>query len=95
FISLGQAAGFSLDEIACMFAPDGKPRIDRSALSAKADELDRTIRQLSVMRDGLRHAAVCQAASHMECKHFRRLLQLAGSGRLGRSKARENLSRGR
>ena len=82
-ISLGQASGFSLDEIARMFAPDGKPRIDRSKLTARAEELDRTIRRLSVLRDGLRHAAVCKAPSHLECKHFRRLMKLAGSGRLG------------
>lgn len=81
-IALGQAAGFSLDEIAHMFAPDGKPRIDRSQLAARADELDRTIRQLSAMRDGLRHAAVCKAPSHMECPNFRRLMKLAGSRRL-------------
>ena len=28
-IALGRVAGFSLDEIALMFAPDGRPRIDR------------------------------------------------------------------
>ena len=39
-IALGRAAGFSLDEIARMFAPDGRPRIDRQMLAAKADELD-------------------------------------------------------
>jgi DNA-binding transcriptional MerR regulator len=82
-IALGQAAGFSLDEIARMFAPDGKPRIDRAMLTAKAEELDRTIQRLSVMRDGLRHVAVCTAPSHMECPHFRRVMKLAGTGRLG------------
>jgi hypothetical protein len=41
-IALGRAAGFSLDEIARMFAPEGQPRIDRQMLAAKADELDRT-----------------------------------------------------
>jgi DNA-binding transcriptional MerR regulator len=76
-ISLGRAAGLSLDEIARMFAADGKPRIDRQLLTDKADELDRTIRQLTSMRDGLRHAAVCSAPSHMECPTFRRLLGLA------------------
>ena len=49
-IALGQAAGFSLDEIAQMFAPDGRPRIDRQKLAAKADELDTTIRRMSAMR---------------------------------------------
>jgi hypothetical protein len=29
------------------------------------------------MRDGLRHAAVCKAPSHMECPKFRRLLGIA------------------
>src|SRR5688572_7223587 len=28
-VALGQAAGFTLDEIRSMFAPDGRPRIDR------------------------------------------------------------------
>ena len=79
-ISLGRASGFSLDEIALMFAPDGKPRIDRRMLAAKAEELDRTIRELIAMRDGLRHAAACRAPSHMECPTFRRLLQTAASG---------------
>lgn len=82
-IALGGAAGFSLEEIARMFAPDGRPRIDRRMLAAKADELDRTIRRLSAMRDGLRHAAVCPAPSHMECPTFRRLLGAAASGALG------------
>jgi DNA-binding transcriptional MerR regulator len=79
-ISLGGAAGFSLDEIARMFAPDGRPRIDRRMLAAKAREVDGMIRKLSAMRDGLRHAAVCPAPSHMECPTFRRLLAAAASG---------------
>jgi len=82
-IALGRAAGFSLDEIALMFAPDGRPRIDRRMLAAKAEELDRTIRKLSAMRDGLRHAAACPAPSHMECPTFRRMLRAAGSGTIG------------
>ncbi|ARP97976.1 helix-turn-helix domain-containing protein [Pseudorhodoplanes sinuspersici] len=81
-IALGRAAGFSLEEIAAMFAPDGKPRIRRDQLTAKADDLDRMIRKLTAMRDGLRHAAVCPAPSHMECPTFQRMLRLAGAGRL-------------
>lgn len=73
-IALGRSAGFSLDEIARMFAADGRPQIDRQLLAAKAGELDATIHKLSAMRDGLRHAAVCPAPSHMECPTFRRLL---------------------
>lgn len=79
-IALGRSAGFSLDEIARMFAPDGRPRIDRKVLTAKADELDGKIRRLSAIRDGLRHAAVCPAPSHLECPTFRRLVSRAASG---------------
>jgi DNA-binding transcriptional MerR regulator len=82
-IALGQSAGFSLKEIGAMFAPDGRPRIDRAKLAAKADELDGTIRRLTAMRDGLRHAAACPARTHMECPTFRRMLKKA-SGRLVR-----------
>ena len=83
FIALGRSVGFSLDEISLMFAPDGRLRIDRQMLEAKSEELDRTIRELSAMRDGLRHAAACPAPSHMECPTFRRILQAAASGTFG------------
>ncbi len=46
----------------------------------KARELDKTIRKLTAMRDGLKHAAVCPAPSHMECPTFRRLLGIASPG---------------
>ena len=82
-IGLGRAAGFSLDEIARMLAAGGGPDIDRAMLSAKAEELDRTIRTLAVMRDGLRHAVACTAPSHMECPTFRRILNAAASGAIG------------
>lgn len=85
-IALGRAAGFSLEEIALMFAPGGEVRIDRRMLTAKAEELDRTISRLSAMRDGLRHAAACPAPSHMECPNFRRYLQSAASSRLAETK---------
>lgn len=92
-IALGRSAGFSLEEIALMFAPDGKPRLDRRMLTAKAEELDQTIRELSAIRDGLRHAAACPAPSHMECPTFRRLLKAATSGKVGAKKKRVAPSR--
>ncbi|MFE6197666.1 helix-turn-helix domain-containing protein [Streptomyces sp. NPDC057838] len=76
-IALGRTAGFTLDEIARMFAPDGRPRIDRRMLHDKAEELDRRIRELAALRDSLRHAAACPAPSHLECPTFRRLLDEA------------------
>jgi DNA-binding transcriptional MerR regulator len=87
-IALGRTSGFSLDEIARMFAPDGRPRIDRRMLAAKAEKLDQTIRELIAMRNGLRHAAACPAPSYMECPTFRRLLRAAASGAFGARKKR-------
>ncbi|MHC3467939.1 helix-turn-helix domain-containing protein [Streptomyces sp. 7R007] len=75
-IGLGRAAGFSLDEIAGMFGPDGRLRIDRHLPAGKAAEFDRRIRELRVLRDSLRHAAACSAPSHLECPAFRRLLRV-------------------
>jgi Predicted transcriptional regulators len=85
-IALGRAAGFSLDEIGAMFGADGRLQIDRALLRAKADELDQAIERLRAMRDGLRHAAECRAPSHLECPHFRRIVDLAGAGRMGRKR---------
>ncbi len=82
-IALGRSAGFSLDEIAGMLGTREEFRIDRTQLSEKADELDRTIRRLTAMRDGLRHTANCSAPSHLECPKFRRLMGLAAAGSLG------------
>ncbi|RKH95795.1 helix-turn-helix domain-containing protein [Corallococcus sp. AB038B] len=87
-IAMGRAAGFTLDEIALMFSPDGRPRIDRKMLATQAEKLDKTIRELSAMRDGLRHAAACPAPNHMECPTFRRLLRGAASGAMGARRRR-------
>lgn len=92
-IALGSAAGFSLDEIARMLLPDGRPRIDRRMLAAKAQELDRTILRLSAMRDGLQHASACPAPSHLECPSFRRLLAAAASGAARKKPARRTGAR--
>jgi len=98
-IALGRAAGFSLDEIARMFMPDGRPKIDRQVLAGKADELDQAIRKLGAMRDGLRHAAACPAPNHMECPTFRRLMSAAASGarkeKRGRKRPNDPLNRAR
>jgi len=94
-IALGQAAGFSLDEIGSMFSPAGRASIDRKQLSAKADEIDATIRRLKAMSDGLRHAAACPARSHAECPTFQRLLKAAAAGALERRLGKGTLRRPR
>ena len=80
-IALGRRAGFSLDEIGEMLGTGGEARIDRNLLRARAGEIDRTIRRLEALRDGLRHTADCSAPSHAECPPFRRLMRVA-SGRV-------------
>ncbi|HEY0872825.1 MAG TPA: helix-turn-helix domain-containing protein [Vicinamibacterales bacterium] len=87
-IGLGRTAGFSLDEIALMFSPHGRPHIDRRMLAARANDLEKTIRRLSRLRDGLRHAAECPAPSHMECPKFQRILRIAASGSIGAPRRR-------
>jgi DNA-binding transcriptional MerR regulator len=79
FIALGRESGFSLDEIASMIGPDGQPRIDRKVLTAKAGELDRTIRRLTAMRNALEHAAACPKSRHIDCPTFRRLMRVAAA----------------
>jgi DNA-binding transcriptional MerR regulator len=85
-IALGRASGFSLEEVSRLFSANGPPRIDRQLLAAKAEELDATIRELTAMRDGLRHAVACRAPSHMECPTFQRLLRAAATGKIGARK---------
>lgn len=82
-IALGRVAGFSIEEIAAMIPSNGQPCIDRRVLAAKADELDKRIRQLSAIRDGLRNASVCPASSHMNCSTFRRMLNAAATRSVG------------
>ena len=65
-ISLGRAAGFSLLEIAAMFGQDGQLDVPRDELHAKADDLQRQIAKLRVLRDMLRHVADCKAPSLSE-----------------------------
>lgn len=62
-------------------------------LNAKAEELDRTVRKLTAVREGLRHAAVRRAPSHAECPSFQRMLRVAAkrsrvASKRGRRRAR-------
>ncbi|MBQ4824847.1 helix-turn-helix domain-containing protein [Leisingera sp. HS039] len=74
-ITLGKAAGFSLQEIAGMFGKDGQPDLPRSQLHARADALEAQIRELTTLKDALRHVADCPAPSHLECPKFQKLLR--------------------
>jgi DNA-binding transcriptional MerR regulator len=81
-IRLGRLAGFSLDELGGML---GSGRIDRAVLSARADEVDRTIRRLTALRRVLRHAAACPAERHEDCPSFQKLSRAAARGVLDAS----------
>lgn len=99
-IALGREAGFSLEEIAAIFVGNARPAIDRERLRDKADELDRSIRRLSAIRDSLRHAAECPAPDHLACPKFQRLMNVAirtssrGRASAPRKVARQSRGRG-
>jgi DNA-binding transcriptional MerR regulator len=84
-IALGQAAGFSLDEVGAMLVD---LQVDRQMLIAKADELDARIRRLQAMSKGLRNAAQCPKEDHLACPKFQRLMKLSAAGALGGKQAR-------
>jgi hypothetical protein len=90
-ISLGRHAGFSLHEIARVFASDGRTRIDRRMLAGKAEELGASIRKMTALREGLLHAAACPAVSHLECPTFRRLLKISMPVKVRSSKRKRTL----
>lgn len=84
-INLGRYVGLSLDEIGEMLLPYGV-EVNRALLLEKADELDKQIKSMTAIRDGLKHAAECSAPHHMVCPTFQRFLSLAGK----RFKAKSN-----
>ncbi|MFJ5483604.1 helix-turn-helix domain-containing protein [Pectobacterium actinidiae] len=76
-ISLGKAAGFSLQEISGMFDAKGNPDLPRPMLHQRADELDRQARRMKLLSSLLRHVADCPAPSHMACHRFQKMLRAA------------------
>lgn len=90
-IALGQTAGFSLSEIAQMLAAPGGPQIDKAQLAQKAEELEGRIRELTALRNALRHVMDCPAPDQFACPTFQRILR-AGlrKHRAGRVSAQKN-----
>lgn len=86
FISLGQEAGFSLNEIRAMFQETGRYNVNRELVLKKADEVAATIKRLAAIRDGLLHVARCSAPNHFECPKFIRLLDIAAQKKRTRAK---------
>lgn len=76
-IALAKQAGFKLDELNELFKNQKKILLDKVQLKKKANEIDKKIKQMEAVRDGLIHAGNCKAPSHLECPTFQRLLSLA------------------
>ncbi|MCF6437215.1 MULTISPECIES: helix-turn-helix domain-containing protein [Pseudoalteromonas] len=76
-ISLGQFAGFSLDEIRVLLESGTASEIDRSRLIEKSEEIERSIKLLSVISDTLQHVAHCPEHNQFDCAKFQNLLKKA------------------
>jgi len=76
-IGLGQAAGLALQQIGLSLPPQhGCISLDREALLAQADVLQRQITQLQRVRRHLQRAAACpEAQDARQCGSFRKLLR--------------------
>lgn len=73
-IALGQATGFTLDELAAMFGSQAGVTIDRGLLLQRAKEIDATVRKLQLLSRGLKHAARCTQPEHRHCEEFKRVV---------------------
>lgn len=73
-VALGQAAGFTLDEMAVMLNTEGRTVIDRELLHQRAREIDGTIRRLKLLSRGLKHVARCTEQEHTDCGEFKNVV---------------------
>ena len=73
-IALGQAAGFTLDEMAVMLNTEVRTVIDRELLEQRARKIDDTIRRLQQLSKGLKHIARCTEHEHTQCEEFKKVV---------------------
>lgn len=73
-IALGQAAGFTLHEMAEMLNTEGRTVINRELLYHRAMEIDGTIRRLQLLSTGLKHVARCTEQEHTHCGEFKNVV---------------------
>lgn len=76
-ISLGQRAGFSLEDIQNLLPSSPLVALDRDRLRSRAEEIDARVRELKSLAAALRHTADCPAPNHGECPTFRRMMKAA------------------
>jgi DNA-binding transcriptional MerR regulator len=75
-ISLGQQAGFRLEQIAIWLHSDNSS-LQRELCLQQAQLLDQKIKELQAVRNALQHAADCPATRHIECSQFQKLMRIA------------------
>ncbi len=93
-IAMGKTAGFTLNEIAGMFAPGGLPDIPRDALHSRADALDKQARDLTRLAKMIRHVADCPAPSHLDCPNFQKLMQASDRAQRQGASGKNRAARG-
>ena len=77
-IALGRRGGYTLDQIAALFRPQGgRLELSRNDLKHQADKLRAQAKELCATADLLDHIAACSAPSHLECPRFQSLLKEA------------------
>ena len=77
-ISLGQRAGFSLEEMSHLLQPkNGQLESSRNELRKQAQNLRDQAAELKATATLLDHVAACSAQSHLDCPRFQTLLMQA------------------
>lgn len=71
-IALGQAAGFTLEEMRAMFDAQGKVTIEREKMLERARAIDKAILGLQLLSRGLKHVANCTQPDHSQCHEFQK-----------------------
>ncbi|KUP91854.1 helix-turn-helix domain-containing protein [Tritonibacter horizontis] len=92
-VAMGKMAGFSLDEVAAMFGPTGRPDMPRNDLLRRAERMQAQARQLDALAQMLRHVAECPAPTHLDCDKFQQLLRLATATQKRRRRSGQSPSR--
>ncbi|MBD8451188.1 MerR family transcriptional regulator [Serratia rubidaea] len=71
-IALGQAEGFTLEEMRGMFDAQGKVTIEREKMLERARAIDKAILRLQLLSRGLKHVANCTQPDHSQCHEFQK-----------------------
>ncbi|MBN6051171.1 MerR family transcriptional regulator [Nonomuraea sp. RK-328] len=74
-IGCARDAGFTLAEIGAFLGARPSDTVLRERMAAKEREVDARVRQLTRLRDSLRHASVCDHDPLVECPDFKRAIR--------------------